>query len=72
MKECLGVLVAGGLSQLRRVGEADEGTEVGGRRHGQPLHAGHGPGHADVQANSDRQGNGGAGGLGVRLVRSPV
>lgn len=56
---------AGGLGQLRRVGEADEGAGVGGRRRGQPLHSGHGPGHADVQANSYCQGNGRPGGAGV-------
>lgn len=61
-------LLAGGLGQLRRVGETDEGTGVGGRRHGQPLHSGHGPGHTDVQANSYCQGNGRPGGAGVDLV----
>lgn len=59
---CLCALLAGGLSQLRRVGKADEGTWVGGGHHRQPLHSGLEPGHTDVQANSYCQGNGRYGG----------
>lgn len=63
-------LLAGGLRQLCRVGETDEGDGVGGRRHGQPLHSSHEPGHTDVQANSYCQGNGRPRGVHLFLLYS--
>lgn len=54
---CLCFPLAGGLSQLCRVGEADERTQIRARDHRKPLHSGHGIGHTNVQANSCGQGN---------------